>query len=129
MEMKRRLPMGVELVKRGVVTEQDIERALEYQRSNPNMKLGDILHTLSVCDAEKLIQSIGEILGEKAVLLTSGTLKVKPTDYLSLEVCKKYKCIPFEVNGSKIKVCFSDKSVSGKTDSVKMQLKFSFLIS
>ena len=122
MEMKRRLPIGVELVKRGIVTERDIEQALEYQRNYPNMKLGDILHTLNVCDGEKLIQSIGEILGEKAVLLTSGTLKVKPTDYLSLEVCKKYKCIPFEVNGSKIKVCFSDKSVSGKTDSVKMQL-------
>ena len=122
MEIKRRLPMGVELVKRGVVTEQDIEGALEYQRSNPNMKIGDILYVLKVCDPEKLIQNIGEILGEKAILLESGTLKVKPTDYLSLDVCKKYKCVPFEVNGSKIKVCFSDKSVSGKTDSVKMQL-------
>ena len=69
MEMKRRLPMGVELVKRGVVTEQDIEGALEYQRSNPNMKIGDILYVLKVCDPEKLIQNIGEILGEKAILL------------------------------------------------------------
>ncbi len=32
MEMKRRQPIGVELVKRGVVTENDINRALEYQR-------------------------------------------------------------------------------------------------
>ena len=40
MEMKRRLPLGVELVKRGIVTERDIEQALEYQRNYPNMKLG-----------------------------------------------------------------------------------------
>lgn len=122
MDMRRRLPIGVELVKRGVVTESDIEKALEYQRNHPNIKLGDILHILNVCDGEKLIQSIGEILGEKGILLTSNSLKIKPTEYLSLENCKKYRCIPFEVNGSKIKVCFTDKMPGGKTEPVKMLL-------
>ena len=122
MEMRRRLPIGVELVKRGVVTEADIEKALDYQREHPNVKLGDILRILNVCDANKLIESIGEILGEKAVLLTADSLKIKPTDYISLELCKKNKCIPFEKVGSKIKVCFTDKVLGGKTDSVKMLL-------
>ena len=122
MEMKRMLPIGVELVKRGVVTETDIEKALEYQREHPNIKLGDILHILNACDGEKLIQNIGEILGEKGIVLTANSLKIKPTEYLSLENCKKYKCIPFEVNGSKIKVCFTDKMTGGKTDPVRMLL-------
>ena len=122
MDMRRRLPIGVELVKRGIVNESDIEKALEYQRDNPNVKLGDILRILNVCDGEKLIQSIGDILGEKGIILTSNNLKIKPTEYLSLENCKKYKCIPFELNGSKIKVCFTDKMTGGKTDPVKMLL-------
>ena len=122
MEMRRRMPIGVELVKRGVVTEADIENALEYQRDYPTMKLGDILHVLNVCDSEVLITNIGEILGEKGILLKSNVLKVKPTDYLSLDMCKKYKCLPFEVNGSKIKVCFTDKVSNAKTDPVKMLL-------
>ena len=122
MEMRRRMPIGVELVKRGVITESDITKALEYQREHPNTKLGDILHILNVCDSEKLIQAIGDILGEKGILLTTNNLKVKPTEYLTLEMCRKYKCIPFEINGSKIKVCFTDKSVSGKIDPVKMLL-------
>lgn len=122
MEMRRRMPIGVELVKRGVVTEADIENALEYQRDYPSMKLGDILHVLNVCDPEVLITNIGEILGEKGILLKSNVLKVKPTDYLSLDMCKKYKCLPFEVNGSKIKVCFTDKVSNAKTDPVKMLL-------
>lgn len=122
MEMRRRLPIGVELVKRGVVTEADIEKALEYQRNHPNTKLGDILHILNVCDAQILIENIGEILGEKGILLTANTLKIKPTEYLSLENCKKYKCIPFEVANGKIKVCFTDKIIGGKTDPVKMLL-------
>ena len=122
MEMRRRMPIGVELVKRGVVTEADIENALEYQRDYPSMKLGDILHVLNVCDSEVLITNIGEILGEKGILLKSNVLKVKPTDYLSLDMCKKYKCLPFEVNGSKIKVCFTDKISNAKTDPVKILL-------
>ncbi len=122
MEIRRRLPIGVELVKRGVVTEADIEKALQYQREHPNMKLGDILHVLNVCDAVNLIQNIGEILGEKGILLTVNSLKIKPTEYLTIENCKKYKCIPFEVNGGKIKVCFTDKMTGGKTDPVRMLL-------
>ena len=122
MEMRRRLPIGVELVKRGVVTETDIEKALEYQRNHPNTKLGDILHILNVCEADILIQNIAEILGEKGVLLTGNTIKIKPTDYLLLDICKKNKCVPFEVTNGKIKVCFTDKIVNNKTDSVKMLL-------
>ena len=114
MDMRRRLPIGVELVKRGVVTEADIEKALEYQRDHPNVKLGDILHILDVCDSEKLIQNVADILGEKGILLTMDSLKITPTEYLSLENCKKYKCVPFEINGGKIKVCFTDKTTERK---------------
>ena len=49
MDLKRRQPIGVELVKRGIVTENDIEKALEYQREHPKKKLGDILYILEVC--------------------------------------------------------------------------------
>ena len=122
MEMRRRMPIGVELVKRGIVTENDIEKALEYQRERPNTKLGDILHILDACDGDILIQNIAEILGEKGVLLTSNTLKIKPTDYLSLDICKKNKCIPFEVVNGKIKVAFTDKIINGKPDPVRMLL-------
>ncbi len=122
MEMRRRLPIGVELVKRGVVTELDIKKALDYQREHPSIKLGDILHRLEVCDGQKLIENIGEIVGQRGILLTSNSLKINPTEYISLEICKKYKCIPFEISGGKIKVCFTDKVVDIKTDPVKMLL-------
>lgn len=122
MEMRRRQPIGVELVKRGIVTEDDIKKALEYQREHPNTKLGDILHILNVCDAEKLIENIGDILGTKGIILNSNSLKIKPTDYIPLDICKKNKCIPFEINNGKIKVCFPDRILSTKADSVKMLL-------
>ena len=69
METRRRQPIGVELVKRGVVKEKDIENALQYQKEHPDKKLGDILYHLDVCEPNLLIETIGDILGEKGILL------------------------------------------------------------
>ena len=122
MDVRRRQPMGVELVKRGIVTEKDIEKALEYQREHPNRKLGDILYILDVCDPNKLIETIGEIVGTKGILLNASTIKVKLTDYISLDIAKKNKAIPFEVASGKIKVCFANTVNSRVIDTVRLLL-------
>lgn len=122
MNMRRRQPIGVELVKRGIVTENDIEEALKYQREHPNKKLGDILYILDVCEPNKLIEAIGEILGTKGIILNSRTIKVKLTDYISLDVAKKNKAIPFEVTSGKIKVCFANNVNAKIMDTVRLLL-------
>ena len=122
MELKRRQPIGVELVKRGVVTEIDIQKALDYQREHPEMKLGDILHLLQLGEPNEVVNAIGQIMGVPGILLTSDTLKIKPTDYLPLETMKKNRCMPFEIENGKIKVCFSDVYNKAKMDSVKLLL-------
>ena len=110
MEIRRRQPIGVELVKRGIVTEADIENALQYQREHPSKKIGDILYILGACEPTKLIQAIGDILGEKGILLNQNTMKIKLTDYISLDIAKANKAVPFEVNSGKIKVCFANNT-------------------
>ena len=122
MEIRRRQPIGVELVKNGIVTETDIQKALDYQREHPNMKLGDILHTLQVCPSDVLINALREIMGAKGIILSGNSIKIKPTDYIPLETAKKNKCIPFEIENGKIKVCFADVLNKAKTDSVKLLL-------
>ena len=108
MDAKRRGPIGIELVKRGLVNEEDINRALEYQKENPNKKIIEIINTLSLCDEYSLIQALGDILDERALILTQSDIKINPSDYISIDVIKKNKAIPFEITGSKIKVCFAD---------------------
>ena len=120
MEMGRRQPIGVELVKRQIVTENDIERALEYQRQHPSKKIGDILYILDVCDPYKLIEAIGDILGTKGILLTNRNMKVRLTDYMSLDVAKKYKAIPFEVSSGKVKVCFANTVNDRSMETVRL---------
>ena len=122
MDLKRRQPIGVELVKRGIVTESDIDQALEYQREHPKKKLGDILYILDVTDPYKLIEAIGEIIGTKGVILTNNNIKVKITDYISLDIARDNKAIPFEVNNGKIKVCFADNVNQKSMDALRLLL-------
>ena len=122
METKRRQPLGIELVKRGIVTEEDIERALDYQKAEPKKKIGDILNILRVCDPYVLIDAMGEILEEKAIYLREADIKLNILDYISLDIAKQYKAIPFEEISGKIKVCFADTSNKRAVETVILLL-------
>lgn len=120
--MERRVPIGIELVRKGVITENDIQKALEYQKIHTNKKLGDILNELKVCDSYRLIQSIGEILGEKAILLEPSDIKINLDDYISPDVLRRNRAIPFEIEGGRIKVCFSDTANKRAVDTIRLLL-------
>ena len=120
MDGRKNQPIGIELVKREIVTEADINKALDYQKAHPSKKIGDILNELNVCDPKMLIEEIGDILGEKAIYLTINEVKIDVTDYMSLDIAKKNKAIPFEVGGGKIKVCFSDVTNKRNVDVIRL---------
>ena len=120
MDVRKRQPIGIELVRRGLVSEADIEKALDYQRTHPNKKLGDILNILDLCDSNQLIEAMGDILGEKTILLSPGDVNVKLTDYLSLDVAKQNKVVPFDIGMGKIKVCFADTTNKKSMDIIRL---------
>lgn len=116
------VPIGVELVKKGVVTEKDIQTALDYQRQNPTKKIGDILNILNLCPQKQLIQAMGEILNEDVIILTTDDVKIQENNYLSMELCKKCKAVLFEVIGKRAKVCFADTANKASIEEIKMAL-------
>ena len=122
MEGKRKQPLGIELVKKGIVTEDDIARALDYQKAEPKKKIGDILNILRVCDPYVLIDAMGEILEEKAIYLKESDIKVNIADYISVDIAKQNKAIPFEEISGRVKVCFADTSNRRAVETVRLLL-------
>lgn len=120
--MERRQPIGIELVRKGVINENDIQKALEYQKAYPSKKMGDILNIIGACDSYTLIQAIGEILGEKAILLEKSDIRINLDDYISTDVLKKNRAIPFDIEGGRIKVCFSDTANKRAVDTIRLLL-------
>ena len=84
-----RVPIGIELVRRGIVSESDINKAIEYQRSQPNKKIGDILHILGLCNDEVLIKKL-QIFWERRQFFENQKilLLMQPTIYLQMSLDK-----------------------------------------
>ncbi len=121
-EVNKRTPIGVELVRRGLVSQADMERAIEYQRGNPRKKIGDILNILDIGEKSALIETIGDIIGEKGIVLRYSDVLIDPTDYISLDVAKQNKAIPFEIQNGKVKVCFADTTNRRTMETVRLIL-------
>lgn len=83
MDSKRRGPIGIELVRRGILTQSDIDKALEYQRRNPNKKIIEIINILNLCDQYVLLEVLGEILNEKAMLFSYNDVRIDVKRYIS----------------------------------------------
>ena len=125
---KRGIPLGIELVKRGLINENDITAALEYQKTHPKKKLGDIINILHLCPEDKLIKAMGEILGEQFIKIEESLLKVKMVDYISLDIAKENRAVLFDIVGNKAKVCFADTSNQNSVDQIKSILMHRGLI-
>ena len=120
MDGKKRQTLCVKIVKRDIVTEEAIDKALEYKRTHTNKKLGDIISILNLADKASLIEAIGDILGEKTMLLTEKEVKINVIDYISLDVAMQNKVVPFDIIGGKIKVCFADTSNRRAVETVRL---------
>ena len=121
--MERKQPLGIELVKRGVVTGDDIEKALKYQEAHRDRKLGDILYILKVSDSEELIKNVSEILGVKGVVLKYNDISDELIEYIPFDVMKRNQAIPFGIDNGKIKVAFADvKNNEENIKSIRMSM-------
>ena len=116
------IPIGVELVKKGVVTEKDIATALQYQAENPNKKIGDILNILNLCPQKQLIDAMGDILNEQVIVLSIDDVKIQENRYLTMDMCKRCKAVLFEIIGKRAKVCFADTSNQTAIEEVRLSL-------
>ena len=120
MATNQRQPLGIELVKRGIVKQEDITVALEYQRTHPKEKLGDIINELRLADSRKLLNAMGDVFGEKVIFLTDEDVKVDITKYISLDIAREANAIPFEIDNGLIKVCFADISNKQQVETVRL---------
>ncbi len=120
MATNQRQPLGIELVRRGIVRQEDITQSIEYQRSHPKEKLGDILNELELVDPKVLLTAMGEILGEKTIYLTDNDITIDVSKYISLDIARETGAVPFDVIDGTIKVCFADVSNKQQVETVRL---------
>ena len=54
--------LGAELVNSGIITQDQLDEAIAYQRTHPELRLGEIVDTLNLCNKEELLKNMQKSL-------------------------------------------------------------------
>ena len=113
--------LGTELVNNGLITQEQLDEALAYQRNHPELKIGEVIDTLNMCDKTQLLNVIADKLQLKPVVIDES-FNLDYTKLLSRDTVINSKALPFEIEGTKAKVAFADPENVKIVESVKLQL-------
>ena len=75
---RNKVPLGVFLIRKNLITERDIDTALAYQKEHPEKRIGEIFHILNLCSDEELLKALAERLGIKHYILPKNTFALWP---------------------------------------------------
>lgn len=117
----RRSPLGTELINKGLITEKQLDEVLNYQKDHPEFKIGEVVDILNLCDKKRLLSVIAEQLKQKSVDLSQG-LSIEYSEFLPRDVVINNKAIPFAIDGTTVRVAFSDPLDEKATNEVKLLL-------
>lgn len=114
-------PIGLEFIKKGLLTTEQVNKVLEYQKDHKNLKFGEIVDVLDMCDKEELLKVIAQKLQVNYILL-KGNINIKPIEYLPRDVIINNKAFPFNIEGNKVSVAFSDVQNLEKVKKIRLML-------
>lgn len=117
----KKSPIGIEFMKRGLLTESQVDRVLEYQKEHKELKFGEIVDILDMCDKSALLDVLSYKIQVTGVML-DGELEINPVKYLPRDIIINYKVIPFSLVGNRLKVAFADPQNPNKVKEIELLL-------
>lgn len=117
----KKSPIGIEFMKRGLLTEGQVDRVLEYQKEHKELRFAEIVDILDMCDKSALLDVLSYKIQVTGVML-DGELEINPVKYLPRDIIINYKVIPFGLVGNKLKVAFADPQNPTKIKEIELLL-------
>jgi len=117
----RKNPIGLEFIKSGLLTDIQVTRVLEYQKDHRELKFGEIVDILDMCDKSDLLEILSKKLQYEGVLLDEE-LEITPVDYLPRDIIINFRALPFKLDGNKLSVAFADVQSIQKLKEIELML-------
>lgn len=112
MSRMRRKRLGELLTEAGVITPEQIQKALEQQKQGkPGQKLGNVLIDLGYITDRQIVRALSEQLGYEEIDLSRERIAEETTKIANESIWRKYSAVPFgfsEKNPNILKVAMSD---------------------
>ncbi|MBC8167749.1 MAG: Flp pilus assembly complex ATPase component TadA, partial [Bryobacteraceae bacterium] len=103
----RPMRIGEILLSRGVVSAEDLDRALELQKERGE-KLGRILVDSGFCATRDLLAALADQLGVRLVAIDGPPAISPETEKLSPRFLRQSRCLPIALPGSSITLAMAD---------------------
>lgn len=94
---RERMRLGDLLIRQNVLTEDELKKALELQKGS-GKKIGEVLVDNGFITEDMIVRALQMQLGLKVVQLTGVTIPKEVRNLVSVDLLKKYTCIPFELD-------------------------------
>lgn len=114
-------PIGVEFIKRGLLTDSQVDRVLQYQKEHKELKFAEIVDILDMCDKSQLLDALAYKVGITPVMLEND-VTINPVKYIPRDMIINYKVMPFDIDGNTLKVAFSDPQDVAKVKEIELLL-------
>jgi len=116
--------LGDELVKRGIITEQQLKEALEFQKQNISGSkkglLGQTLVTLGYCTEEDIAKVMASRTGLSYLSLSSMPINMRAANTITPEIADRYKLLPVGFNENKLLVAMMNPADIIAIDDLKL---------
>lgn len=107
--MRKNLKIGDILVEEGLITEEQLENALNIQKNTyKDKRIGDLLVNLKYITEEQLTQSLSKRLRVPYVSLKTYPINNEVVNILDEKIARKYSAVPIGKNGNMLTVGMVD---------------------
>jgi len=94
-EKKRGLQIGQLLIRQGWLTEEQLQKALDYQRQSGNaLLLGEVLQEMHICTEEQVMEALAIGYGVPFARISPRIADAKVIDILPREFLDRHKVLP-----------------------------------
>jgi general secretion pathway protein E len=100
--------LGEILIERGLLTPEDLERALGIQRERSGEKIGRILIDLGFLAQRDLLQALSEQLGLGVAAMDGPPAVTPETERLSPRFLRQARALPLSVDGTTLRLAMAD---------------------
>lgn len=104
------LPIGEVLKEYGYITEDQIQQALQYQKSmtGKKMRLGELLKELNFVTESQVLEAMGKKLDLQLISLDEYEVNVDVVAKAPKQLAEKYNVIPVSENDRRLQLVMSD---------------------
>ncbi len=104
--------LGKRLIENNIITEQQLEEALQIQKEKSKdgakVKLGEVLVQMNLCTAEDIAMAMSQNTGYEMMTLNKNPVDMNAANLITPEMARKYNAVPIGFENGKLLVAMQN---------------------